>query len=221
VSAVWGHDKACAIPMFGMQATDGSATVRGYWTPMRQASAAALAVQMQAAAAKWKIGVEQLRTASSHVYGPDGKQATYGSLVGAAAKLKPPAKPPLKDPSNFRILGQPLHRLDTPAKVNGSARFGIDAASRHARRGDGARADRRRQADPCRQVRPNGCEPRAVKRRPKPHRLLTKPRHVERARLEKRQQRILAALLLGQVIQTHFFVALGQRGGGQNHRARL
>ena len=41
--------------------------------------------------------------------------------------------------------------------------------------------------------RPNRCEPRAIKRRPKPHRLLTKPRHVERARLEKRQRRILAA----------------------------
>ncbi len=120
-------DKAYANPIFGMQATGGSATIRGNWTPMRQAGAAAREMLVAAAAAQWKVGADQLRTEKSVVYGPGGRHASYGALAAAASKLPVPAKPTLKDPKDFRLLGQPLHRLDTPAKVNGSARFGIDA----------------------------------------------------------------------------------------------
>ena len=51
---------------------------------------------------------------------------TYGSLAEAASKLPVPANPPLKDPAQFRLIGKPIKRLDTPAKVDGSAQFGID-----------------------------------------------------------------------------------------------
>lgn len=119
-------DKAFANPMFGMQATGGSTTVRAHWEPVRQAGAAAREMLMAAAAGVWGVDAAQLRTDSGMVIGPGGRRASYGSLVEAAAKLPVPAQPRLKDPSTFKLLGQPLKRLDTPGKVNGSARFGID-----------------------------------------------------------------------------------------------
>src|SRR5262249_33888834 len=68
-----------------------------------------------------------LRTEKGQVIGAGGKRASYGSLVAAASKQPVPANPKLKDGKDFKILGQPLKRLDTPAKVNGSAKYGIDA----------------------------------------------------------------------------------------------
>ena len=120
-------DKAYDNPMFGMQATGGSTTVRAHWTPMRQAGAAARQMLVAAAAAQWKLDPSQLATDKGFVTGPGGKRASYGSLVEAAAKLPVPEKPALKDAKAFKILGKPTKRLDTPAKTNGSAKFGIDA----------------------------------------------------------------------------------------------
>jgi isoquinoline 1-oxidoreductase subunit beta len=120
-------DAAFNNPMFGMQATGGSTTVRAYWQPMREAGAAARQMLLQAAAAQWQVDVASLSTANSMVTGPGGKRASYGSLAAAAAQLPVPAKPKLKDPKQFKILGQGLRRLDSPAKVNGTARYGIDA----------------------------------------------------------------------------------------------
>jgi isoquinoline 1-oxidoreductase beta subunit len=55
-----------------------------------------------------------------------GARLSFGSLVEAASKLAAPANVTLKDPKDFRLIGKPAKRLDTPAKVNGSAEFGID-----------------------------------------------------------------------------------------------
>lgn len=120
-------DQAYNNPMFGMQATGGSTTVRAHWTPVRQAGAAARAMLVQAAAQQWKVAPASLRTERGHVIGPGGKKASYGSLVAAAAKLPVPEKPALKDRKDFRIMGKPTRRLDSAAKVDGSAKFGIDA----------------------------------------------------------------------------------------------
>ena len=120
-------DKAYANPAFGMQATGGSATVRGFWQPMREAGAAARQMLLAAAAAQWNADASALSTAMGVVSGPGGKKANYGALAEAASKLPVPEKPALKDPKAFRILGQAKRRLDTPTKTNGSARFGIDA----------------------------------------------------------------------------------------------
>lgn len=120
-------DKAYDNPMFGMQATGGSTTVRAHWTPLRQAGAAARQMLVAAAAQQWKVDAAQLKTADGFVTGPGGKKASYGSLAEAAAKLPVPDKPALKDPKAFKLIGKPTKRLDTPAKVNGSAKFGIDA----------------------------------------------------------------------------------------------
>ncbi len=120
-------DQAYNNPMFGMQATGGSTTVRANWLPMRQAGAAAREMLVAAAAAQWQVDASRLSTAQGVVSGPGGKKASYGSLVAAASKLPVPAQPKLKDSPAFKLLGKPTRRLDTQAKSNGSARFGIDA----------------------------------------------------------------------------------------------
>jgi len=120
-------DQAYNNPMFGMQATGGSTTVRANWLPMRQAGAAAREMLVAAAAAQWQVDASTLTTDKGTVSGPGGKKASYGSLVAAASRLPVPAKPKLKDSKAFKLLGKPTKRLDTVAKSNGSARFGIDA----------------------------------------------------------------------------------------------
>jgi isoquinoline 1-oxidoreductase subunit beta len=120
-------DVAYNNPIFGMQATGGSTTVRAHYQPMRQAGAAARHMLLQAAAAQWQVDVASLTTDKSIVSGPAGKRASYGSLAAAAAKLPVPDKPKLKDAKSFKIIGKGVRRLDTPDKVNGKARFGIDA----------------------------------------------------------------------------------------------
>ena len=114
-------------PAFGMQGTGGSTTVRAWWEPMRKAGATARAMLVAAAAQQWKVDPSTLKTAKGEVIAADGRKLAYGDLVAAAATQPVPAAAKLKDPAEFRLLGQPLHRLDTAAKVNGSARFGLDA----------------------------------------------------------------------------------------------
>lgn len=120
-------DPAYNNPVFGMQATGGSTSVRGHWLPLRKAGAAAREVLVAAAAAQWKLDPASLRTDKGFVIGPGGRRASYGSLVSLASTLPVPKEPRLKDSKQFRLLGKPLKRLDTRAKVDGSARYGIDA----------------------------------------------------------------------------------------------
>ena len=63
--------------------------------------------------------------ARSSTTGPAAR-LDYGALVGRAAAVTPPKDPPLKDASAFRLIGRSLKRLDTPDKVNGKAKYGID-----------------------------------------------------------------------------------------------
>ncbi len=119
-------DKAYNNPLFGMQATGGSTTVRAHWEPVRKAGAAARAMLVAAAAEQWKVSADQCRTEAGHVISASGKKLSYGALALAAAKLPVPENPPLKAAKDFKILGQPKRRLDTPAKLNGSAKYGID-----------------------------------------------------------------------------------------------
>lgn len=120
-------DAAYNNPMFGMQATGGSTTVRAHWEPMRKAGAAAREMLVAAAAAQWGVSADQCRTENGQVIHSSGKKLSYGLLAAAAAKQPVPATPKLKDAKAFKILGKPTKRLDTPAKINGTAKFGIDA----------------------------------------------------------------------------------------------
>ena len=120
-------DPAYNNPLFGTQATGGSTTVRGHWEPVRKAGAAAREMLVTAAAARWGVPASECRTASSQVIHSSGKKLSYGALVADAAKLPVPDKPTLKQASAFRIIGKPAKRLDTAGKVNGTAKYGIDA----------------------------------------------------------------------------------------------
>jgi len=119
-------DPAFNNPIFGMQATGGSTSVRGHWEPMRKAGATARAMLVAAAAAKWKADPADCRTENGVVLHKSGKKLSYGQLAGAAAKQPVPTEVKLKNAKDFRLLGKAARRLDTPAKVNGTAKFGLD-----------------------------------------------------------------------------------------------
>ena len=110
----------------GPQLTGGSTSVRDGWEKLRVAGAQVREMLVAAAADKWKVSASQLKAENGMVTGPGGKKATYGQLAEAASKLPVPKDVKLKDPSEFKIVGKPTKRLDTPAKVNGTAEFGMD-----------------------------------------------------------------------------------------------
>lgn len=112
--------------LLNFQATGGSTSIRSNWEPLRQAGAAARLLLIQAAAQRWQLGADQLRAENGRVLGPDGQSLGYGELVEDAAKLPVPEDIPLKPADQFRLIGKPTRRLDTPAKVDGTARFTID-----------------------------------------------------------------------------------------------
>ncbi len=112
--------------LLNFQATGGSTSIRSNWEPLRQAGAAARLLLIQAAAQRWQLGADQLRAENGRVLGPDGQSLGYGELVEDAAKLPVPEDIPLKPANQFRLIGKPTRRLDTPAKVDGTARFTID-----------------------------------------------------------------------------------------------
>ncbi|MFL6651127.1 MAG: molybdopterin cofactor-binding domain-containing protein [Sulfurifustaceae bacterium] len=115
-----------ANPFLGAQATGGSTSVRSSYQSLRRAGATARAMLVAAAANNWKVDASSLKTDNGMVIGPDGKKATYGSLAAKAATLEVPKDVKLKDPSEFKLLGKPTKRKDTPLKVNGTAQFGLD-----------------------------------------------------------------------------------------------
>jgi isoquinoline 1-oxidoreductase beta subunit len=110
----------------GPQLTGGSSSVRDGWEKLRIGGAQVREMLISAAASKWNVDRSQLKADNGMVLGPRGLKATYGELAEAASKLPVPEKVALKDPSEFRIVGKRTPRLDTPAKTNGTAEFGID-----------------------------------------------------------------------------------------------
>lgn len=123
---------AFAVAEIGnLQTTGGSSSVRytGEFA-MRTAGAAAREMLMETAAARWDVPVEELTTELSHVrHNASGRSFSYGELAAQAAVLEPPENPRLKDRSQFNIMGKAISRNDIPAKVDGSAMYGLDAHS--------------------------------------------------------------------------------------------
>ncbi|MGD0141897.1 MAG: xanthine dehydrogenase family protein molybdopterin-binding subunit [Rhizomicrobium sp.] len=127
VEAAPPSDALYGNPMFGIQATGNSNSVRAFWKKLRQAGAGARAILVQAAASQWKVDPATCTAADGEVmHAPSGRKLAYGALADAAAKLTPPANPSLKNPKDFKLIGKSLKRLDTPDKVNGKALYGID-----------------------------------------------------------------------------------------------
>ena len=112
--------------MIGGQLTGGSTSVRDAYERLRTAGAQARAVLVEAAAQKWNVNADACRAVDAVVHGPAGQQATYGELADAASRLTPPKSPALKPAKDFRYVGKDMNRFDSPAKVNGTAEFGID-----------------------------------------------------------------------------------------------
>jgi len=107
--------------------TGGSTAIRTSWEPLRKAGAAAREMLLDAAASTWDVDRASCRAERGVVvHSASKRRLTYGKLVAKAAQLPIPKDAPLKDPKDFRLLGTRVPRLDTPAKVDGSAVFGID-----------------------------------------------------------------------------------------------
>jgi len=112
---------------YGPMTTGGSTSIRQSFLPLRKAGAAAREMLLDAAAKTWQVERATCRADNGAVlHVPTGRRLKYGELAEAAAALPVPADPPLRDPKDFRFIGRGRPRLDVPAKVDGSARFGLD-----------------------------------------------------------------------------------------------
>jgi isoquinoline 1-oxidoreductase beta subunit len=105
--------------------TGGSSSVRSEWDRLSRVGAAAREMLIAAAAGEWKADPAACRAENGFVLGPGGKKLSFGQLATKAAKIPVPEEPKLKGGAK-KVLGKPLHRLDSPAKINGAATFGID-----------------------------------------------------------------------------------------------
>src|SRR5204862_251949 len=85
------------------------------------------AMLVAAAAARWQVDPASLTTENGVItHAPSGRTIAYGAVADAASRLTPPKDVPLKDPAHFRLIGKPVHRIDTPDKVTGKTVYGID-----------------------------------------------------------------------------------------------
>jgi isoquinoline 1-oxidoreductase beta subunit len=117
-----------ADAMLGGQVTGGSTSVRAAWTPLRQAGAKVRTVLVQAAAKNWNVDPGELHVVAGTIrHDASNRSVHFGEVVDAASKLNFPADVKLKSAADFTLIGQSVKRLDSAAKVNGSALFGIDA----------------------------------------------------------------------------------------------
>jgi isoquinoline 1-oxidoreductase beta subunit len=120
-------DSAYNHPSFGIQMTGGSTSTASEWERLRKAGATGRIMLIAAAAQNWKVEPQSLHADNGFViHAASNRRASFGSLADVAATLTPPKDVPLKDPKDFKLIGKPTRRLDTPAKVNGSAQFGLD-----------------------------------------------------------------------------------------------
>ena len=117
-----GHPKK-----YGSQVTGGSSTVRTKYKDLLKLGASAREMLIEAASKKWGVPGSDCYAEGGHVFHrPSGKKFHYGELVLDASKLEAPKEVKLKPRSEYKLIGKPLRRLDTPLKTNGAAVFGID-----------------------------------------------------------------------------------------------
>ena len=110
-----------------MQGTGGSSAMSNSWAQLREAGGKARAMLLTAASREWQVPVEELHVERGVIHHHDGmRQATFGSLVQKAAVLPVPDKVVLKDPKDFKLIGQRAPRVDVAAKVDGTAQFTLD-----------------------------------------------------------------------------------------------
>jgi isoquinoline 1-oxidoreductase subunit beta len=120
------NDKLYANPTFGIQVTGNSNSIRAFWLPLRKAGASVRAMLVQAAAKSWNTDPAGCRTERGAVIHSSGKKLSYGALIDQASGLTPPKDPTLKPVNEFKLIGQPLKRFDTPEKVDGKVKYSMD-----------------------------------------------------------------------------------------------
>jgi isoquinoline 1-oxidoreductase subunit beta len=136
LDAAWAQvrfERAPAHPAYanplqqGMQVTGGSTSIRAAWGPLREAAAKARAMLVQAAAEQWGVEPSSCRTEDGRVHHePSGRSLGYGELATAAAAQPVPREARVKDPSQFRLIGRALPRLDSPEVVRGAPIYAGD-----------------------------------------------------------------------------------------------
>ena len=112
--------------LLGGQITGGSTSVAEGFDKLRLAGAQARTMLVAAAAQKWAVDASGCRAQNGSVQGPSGQNASYGELAEAASRQPVPKDVKLKEPAEWKYIGKPMNRLDSPGKINGTAEFGID-----------------------------------------------------------------------------------------------
>jgi isoquinoline 1-oxidoreductase beta subunit len=123
------NEKLYGNPLIGgVQATGNSNAIRGAWQPLRQAGAIARTMLVSAAAKRWNVDPASCAAQSGEVHhAPTKRSARYGELAADASRMPVPESVPLKQLGDYKLIGTPARRLDTSAKINGTAVYGIDA----------------------------------------------------------------------------------------------
>ena len=120
-------DPAYNHTQFGIQVTGGSTSTWSEWERLRKAGATARAMLIAAAAETWKVDPASCRAENGHVFHTASRRRlSYGHLADKASSMTPPQNVALKDPKDFKLIGKPAKRLDTPEKINGKGLFGLD-----------------------------------------------------------------------------------------------
>ncbi|MFW2371575.1 MAG: molybdopterin cofactor-binding domain-containing protein [Gammaproteobacteria bacterium] len=113
--------------VWGSFSTGGSQGIRGSHEYVRKGGAVARQMLIEAAAEQWGVEMADCKAANSVItHVASGRSTTYGKVAGAAAEMLPPEQVELKDPSDWKIIGQPVKRLDTDDKLNGKQIYGAD-----------------------------------------------------------------------------------------------
>jgi isoquinoline 1-oxidoreductase beta subunit len=121
-------DKLYGNPIFGIQVTGNSNSIRAFWKPLRAAGAAARLMLVRAAAQQWQVDPASCTTSNGIIsHKSSGRTLGYGELIDATSAQSVPQDPPLKDLKDFTLIGKPLKRFDTPNKTDGKVVYGIDA----------------------------------------------------------------------------------------------
>jgi isoquinoline 1-oxidoreductase subunit beta len=113
--------------VYGEMTTVGSRGVRTSWQMLLQAGASARERLVAAAAQRWNVSPSDCEAANSKItHKATGRSFDYGALAADAANIKLDKEPAIRTPDQFKLIGKRIARLDTPLKINGSAKFAID-----------------------------------------------------------------------------------------------
>ena len=127
VTTALAHPEYVNPGQFNMQITGGSTSISAFWEKLRQVGAGTREMLTAASAQQWGVPVEECKAENGQIsHTPSGRSLSYGQLASAAAKLSPPDDPVLKSPQQFRLIGKSIPKLHTPARINGTAQYGID-----------------------------------------------------------------------------------------------